>query len=130
MRQLIGIRFALEPALSTIARDTLPLLRQDCLVERGKVAHFMPSMQSHARWGEALRSTVALWFFVLLVFMPIIIERHAGEPVIGIVLDSATVLVSIVLAMSMFVASRVTVGMTTLLLIPLGAVAFVGAGWA
>ncbi len=116
--------------MSTIARDTLPLLRQDCLVERGKVAHFMPSMQSHARWGEALRSTVALWFFVLLVFMPIIIERHAGEPFVGVVLDSATVLVSIVLAMGMFVASRVTLGMPTMLRIPLRALAVVAAAGA
>src|SRR5688572_6826088 len=64
------------PTLSTIASDTLPFLRQDRLFERGRIAHFMPSLQSHARWGEALRSTVALWLFVLLVFLPIIIQRH------------------------------------------------------
>ena len=113
--------------MSTIARDTLPFLRQDCLVERGKVAHFMPSMQSHARWGEALRSTVALWFFVLLVFMPIILERHAGEPWTGILLDASTVLISIALAMLMFLASRATIGMPTLLRIPLRALAVVAA---
>ena len=116
--------------MSTIARDTLPYLRQDCLVERGKVAHFMPGLQSHARWGEALRSTVALWLFVLLVFLPIIFERHAGEPWTGVLLDASTVLVSIALAMAMFLASRATIGMSTTIRIPLRALAVLAAAGA
>ena len=113
--------------MSTIARDTLPFLRQDRLVETGGIAHFMPSLQSHARWGEALRSTVALWLFVLLVFLPIIIERHAGDSWGSVLLDSSTILVSITLAMIMFVASRATIGLPAWSRLPLRALAVMAA---
>ena len=112
--------------LSTIASDTLPYLRQDHRVPRERVAHFMPSLQSHARWTEALRSTVALWLFVLLVFMPLIIERHAGEPWTSIALDSSTIFVSIALAMVMFFASRATIDLPPMVRVPLRAAAVVG----
>jgi hypothetical protein len=71
----------------------------------------MPTSKSLAVWSDAIRSTVALWLFVLLVFMPKIIERHQGEPWTGIALDCATVLVSMGFAMVMFLTSRATIGL-------------------
>ncbi len=97
--------------MSTIIRDTPRWMRQDRLFDWGRRARFMPLEESHARWTEALRSTVALWLFVLLVFLPIIAERHRGESWTGTLLDSSTVLVSMALAMVMFLASRATISL-------------------
>ena len=91
------------------ARDSLPVLRQEAPRPPGGVAHFMPSLKSHARWGEALRSTLALWLFVLLIFLPVIVRRHAGEPWTGVAIDCSTIIVSIGFAMIMFLASRATI---------------------
>ena len=109
--------------MNMMARDTLPVLRQNSDSLPGELARFMPSQKSHARWGEALKSTVALWLFVLLVFIPVIVERHRGEPWTGVALDSSTVLVSMGFAMVMFLASRATIGMPPWLRLPLRAAA-------
>jgi Histidine kinase len=85
----------------------------------------MPSLKTHARWTEALRSTVALWLFVLFVFLPVIIQRHRGEPWTGIALDGVTVTYSIALAMLMFLVSRATIGLPPLLRLPLRALAVI-----
>jgi sulfur relay (sulfurtransferase) DsrF/TusC family protein len=85
----------------------------------------MPSLKSHARWDEALRSTVALWLFVLFVFLPVIIRRHHGEPWTGVALDCSTIIVSMGLAMVMFLASRATIGMPALIRLPLRASAVI-----
>ena len=99
------------PVNMMMTRDTLPDLRQDQSPQIQGLAHFMPSSKSHARWSDALRSTVALWLFVLLVFLPAIIRRHQGEHWTGVALDCSTVLVSMSFAMLMFLASRETIGM-------------------
>lgn len=109
-----------------MARDTLPVLRQDRPAVSGGVAH-LPDLKSHARWQEALRSTVLLWSFVLLVFLPLIIRRHAGEPWTGVALDSATILVSMGLAMLTFFVSRETIGVSPLLRLPLRTLAVLAA---
>ncbi|HYI47575.1 MAG TPA: histidine kinase [Allosphingosinicella sp.] len=83
----------------------------------------MPPSKSHARWEDALRSTVALWMFVLLVFLPKIIQRHAGEPWTGVALDCATFPVSMALAMIMFLVSRPTIGMAYHWRVPIRAAA-------
>ncbi|MDQ8755741.1 histidine kinase [Sphingosinicella sp. LHD-64] len=69
----------------------------------------MASQLSHARWGEAIRATVALWLFVLMIFLPIIIQRHGKEPWTGVALDCSTILYSIALALGMFAIYRATI---------------------
>jgi hypothetical protein len=120
-----GIRGGEQPEtdLSTIASDTPLFFRQDRPTLPRRIAHFMPSLRTHARWTEALRSTVALWLFVLFVFLPVIIQRHRGEPWTGVAIDGATVIYSIGLAMLMFVVSRATIGMPPLVRLPLRALA-------
>ena len=86
----------------------------------------MPSLE-HARWYEALRSTIALWLFVLLIFMPLIIRRHAGETWTGVAIDSSTVIVSMGIAMTMFLASRATINLKPYLRLPLRAAAVLAA---
>jgi hypothetical protein len=97
--------------VNMMASDTLPVLRQDQSVSTRGVARFMPSSKSHARWSDAIRSTVALWLFVALVFLPRIIALHAGESWTSVALDCVTFIVSMILAMIMFIFSRATIGM-------------------
>jgi sensor histidine kinase YesM len=104
-------------------RDSLTVLRQDRAPPPGGVAHFMPSLKSHARWTEALRSTLALWLFVLFIFLPVIIRRHEGEPWTGVAIDCSTITVSIGFAMIMFLASRATIDWPPLIRLPLRALA-------
>ena len=114
--------------MSTIARDSLTFLRQDRTSFGERVANLVSIMdESHARWTEALRSTLALWLFVLLVFLPVIVERHPDEPWSGTVLDCSTVLISIGLAMIMYLASRATIGLPPVIRLPLRAMAVIAA---
>lgn len=105
--------------MSTIYRDTLPWMGQDRPSFWGRLGHSMRLDEGHARWGEALRTTAALWAFVLIVFLPSIIERHRGEPFSGILLDSSTILVSMAIAMAMFVVSRATIPLQPMVRVPL-----------
>ena len=68
----------------------------------------MPSARSDARWPEAILLTIALWLFVLLIFLPVIMDRHAGEGWMPVGLDIATVPVSMLLAMPLFALFRGT----------------------
>ena len=68
----------------------------------------MPSAKADARWLEAIALTVALWLFVLLMFLPVIIDRHPGEGIGSVALDGSTVLVSMVLAIPLFALFRAT----------------------
>jgi hypothetical protein len=92
-----------------IARDSLPSLRQDDLVVSLGYRHFMPSASNQARWPEAILITVALWLFVLLIFLPIIIDRHVGEDWSSVALDTSTISVSMLFAMPMFAVFKKTV---------------------
>jgi hypothetical protein len=83
----------------------------------------MPSLKSHARWSEALRSTVALWLFVLVIFLPGIVGRHEGEPWTGVAIDCSTITVSIGLAMIIFLVSRATIDWPSYTRLPLRALA-------
>lgn len=69
----------------------------------------MQSAKIHASWPEATARTVALWFFVLLIFLPMIAARHSDGTLKDLLLDSATVLVSITLALGLFALFRATV---------------------
>ncbi|MGS1016576.1 sensor histidine kinase [Allosphingosinicella humi] len=71
----------------------------------------MPSQRSDARWVEAILLTVALWLFVLLMALPVISRRYAGD-LASIALDSSTILVSMLLAMPLFALFRATLEWT------------------
>ena len=89
--------------------DSLKALRQDGLsISRG-LSKFMGSASKQARWPEAILVTVALWLFVLLIFLPIIMDRHVGEPWSSVLLDAGTIFVSMLLAMPMFAIFRKTI---------------------
>lgn len=110
-----------------MGRDTLPFLRQERRpAARGPSRKMMLSSKNHAVWSDAIRSTVALWLFVLLVFMPRIIQRHVGEPWTSVLLDCVTVLFSIGLALVMFLTSTATIRLPYWTRLPLraGAVLF------
>ncbi|HYD11687.1 MAG TPA: histidine kinase [Allosphingosinicella sp.] len=83
----------------------------------------MLSSKSHALWSDAIRTTVALWLFVLLVFLPRIVQRHAGDSWTSVVIDCATILVSIGFSLLMFLSSRATIGLPYWTRLPLRAAA-------
>ncbi|WP_431850996.1 sensor histidine kinase [Allosphingosinicella sp.] len=95
-----------ETAIS--AGDSLAVLRQD----RGWVSRgfnlIMPSVRKQARWLEAIIITVALWLFVTLIFLPLIVKRHEGEGWSSVALDVATIPISILFAFPMFAVFRKT----------------------
>jgi hypothetical protein len=78
--------------------------------DRG-ISAFMPSNRSHVRWTEALLLTSALWLFMLLIFMPRIIQRH-GSDIGSIFLDSSTIVVSILFGMLLFAVFNATITLT------------------
>ena len=108
-------------SLTHIARDTLTDLRQERRPDDRGPSRKMPSSKNHALVSDALRSTVALWLFVLLVFLPAIIKRHTGEDWTGVAIDCSTILVSIGFAMLMFLTSRATVSLPYWTRLPLRA---------
>jgi hypothetical protein len=106
---------------ANMVRDTLPVLRQERRpVVRGP-SRKMPSSRNHAVWSDAIRSTVALWLFVLLVFLPRIIQRHTGDGWTSVVIDCATIFISIGFSLLMFLISRATIGMPYWTRLPLRA---------
>jgi hypothetical protein len=108
---------------ANMVRDTLPFLRQERRpVVRGP-RRKMPSSKSHAVWSDAIRSTVALWLFVLLVFLPRIVQRHSGDSWTSVLIDCATIFISIGLALIMFLTSRATIGLPYWTRLPLRAAA-------
>jgi sensor histidine kinase YesM len=72
----------------------------------------MPSARSDAHWTDAIRLTVALWLFMLLIFLPAIIARNRGDWS-GVCLDSGTILVSIGFGLGIFALFRASVDQTT-----------------
>jgi signal transduction histidine kinase len=61
-----------------------------------------------AGWREAILLTVALWTFVAIIYLPILIDRHTGDNWTSVALDEVTVLLSMALAMPLFALFRVT----------------------
>ncbi len=106
---------------ANMARDTLPFLRQERRPAVRGAARKMPSSKSHAVWSDAIRSSVALWLFVLLVFLPQIIQRHAGDTWTSVLIDCATIFISIGLSLIMFLTSRATINLPYWTRLPLRA---------
>ncbi|WP_380874254.1 sensor histidine kinase [Sphingomonas sp. DBB INV C78] len=67
----------------------------------------MPAAKSDARWSDAVPLTVALWLFMLLIFLPAILSRHPNDWA-GVALDSSTVMLSMVLGFILFAIFRGT----------------------
>jgi hypothetical protein len=62
------------------------------------------------KWREAVVITIALWSFTLIIYLPIIIGRYSGMGLMSILLDSWTILVSMLFAMPLFALFRVVHG--------------------
>jgi len=108
---------------ANMVRDTLPFLRQERRPAVRGPKRKVLSSKSHALWSDAIRTTVALWLFVLLVFLPRIVQRHAGDSWTSVVIDCATILVSIGFSLLMFLSSRATIGLPYWTRLPLRAAA-------
>lgn len=72
-----------------------------------------PAARDDARWSDAVPLTIALWLFVLLIFLPVIIERHAAEGWSSIALDGSTIIVSMLLALPLFALFRICIEWST-----------------
>ena len=68
----------------------------------------MPNAGGDAHWSDAIRLTVALWLFMLLIFLPAIIARNNADWH-GVALDSTTIFVSIGFALGIFAVFRASV---------------------
>jgi two-component sensor histidine kinase len=97
-----------SPDISPADRDCPFVLRQTLRMPQVS-SRPSPTPIHQARWPEAIALTVALWLFVLLLFLPIIIARYSGGNWSSVALDCSTVPVSILLAMPMFAIFRNTV---------------------
>ncbi len=81
----------------------------DRLTDTRTIAALGPRPGEHdARWRDAIAITVALWVFVLIVYLPVIIQLHRGEGIGSVALDASTILVSVLLAMPLFALFRAT----------------------
>ena len=89
-------------------RDSLAALRQDANWFTRGLQMMMPSVRNQARWPEAIVITVALWLFVALIFLPLIVKRHEGQGWDSVLLDLATIPVSMIFALPMFALFRKT----------------------
>lgn len=61
-----------------------------------------------AGWREAITVTVALWALVGVIYLPILIDRHAGEAWTSVAMDEVTLALSMVLALPLFTVFRGT----------------------
>jgi signal transduction histidine kinase len=108
-------RFRLNPILSfggdlqmATAGGSFPISRRSLAsMQEGAICRVVAA-KSDVRWREAILLTVALWLFVGLIFLPRIIDRHAGQGIGSIALDMSTILVSMLLAMPLFALFRAT----------------------
>jgi hypothetical protein len=61
-----------------------------------------------AGWREAVWITIALWTFVGIIYLPILLDRHPGEAWTSVALDEVTFLPSMLLAMPLFAVFQAT----------------------
>jgi hypothetical protein len=69
-----------------------------------------PVLAREAGWREAIVLTIALWTFIAIIYLPILIDRHPGQPWTTVALDEVTLLLSMVLAMPLFALFSATRG--------------------
>lgn len=82
---------------TVLKADWMSLLTSTPIAE----APVQPIMRE-AGWREAILLTIALWSFVAIIYLPVLLDRHAGEGWGSVALDEGTVLVSMALAMPLF----------------------------
>ncbi|TFI59096.1 histidine kinase [Sphingomonas parva] len=70
----------------------------------------MHDLKAHASWREAIFHTVGLWLFILLIFLPMMLERHRTRDLASVALDGSAVLLSMLLALGLFALYRRTLG--------------------
>jgi hypothetical protein len=69
----------------------------------------MQSAKRDARWSDAIFVTAALWLFVMLMFLPVLIfDRYSISDWPSILLDSATFIVSFLLSLATFACFQAT----------------------
>jgi sensor histidine kinase YesM len=68
----------------------------------------MQSARDDARWGEAVLLTIALWTFVMLMFLPVIFGRYQAGDWRSIFLDNSTFVPCILLGLGIFAVFRGT----------------------
>ena len=73
----------------------------------------MPSLKSDARWRDGVILTCALWFFVSLTALPVILQRYPPGAWTSVALDLSTFFPSVGFALLLFACFRATVGMAT-----------------
>jgi signal transduction histidine kinase len=66
-----------------------------------------PPLAREAGWREAALLTVALWTFVAIIYLPVLLDRHAGQAW-SVLLDEVTLVLSMALAMPLFALFRAT----------------------
>ena len=84
-------------------------------IEPAILSPALASNRSDARWSDGIRAIVGLWLIVLVIYLPIIISNHTGEGVMSVLMDAATIFMSMVLAVPMFVVFRATLGLPPVL---------------
>jgi hypothetical protein len=92
-----------------IPGDSITALRHYPPAIMGGAASHMSSARFGARWSEAVWLTTGLWLFVLLIFLPAILQRHARHSWGSVALDASTVLLSIGLGLLLFALFRATI---------------------
>ncbi|QUT04134.1 histidine kinase [Sphingobium phenoxybenzoativorans] len=88
-----------------------PFRLLDALDGAGNIAD-MSGSREDARPLEAVQLTVALWLFVAVIYLPVLIDRHNGEGWRSIGLDASTVFVSMIFATPLFLVFRNTIGLS------------------
>jgi hypothetical protein len=99
-------------SIAITLRDRRHRVRQYPSTARRIIAQ-MQSARTDARWSDAIRLTVSLWLFMLLIFLPAIIARMHGDNWGGVALDSATIIVSIGFGLCLFAVFRASIDMAT-----------------
>ena len=84
-------------------------------VEPAILSPALANDRSDARWNDGIRAIVGLWLIVLIVYLPIIISNHSGEGPMSVVLDAATILVSMAIAVPLFIVFRATLSLSPVL---------------
>lgn len=70
----------------------------------------MQSAKPDACWSDAVLVTAALWLFVMLMFLPVLIfDRYSTADWASILLDSATFIFSFLLGLATFACFRATI---------------------
>ena len=67
-----------------------------------------PAPVRETGWREAILVTIALFTFVAIIYLPILIDRHPGEGWTSVALDEVTLLLSMVFGLPLFAVFRAT----------------------